>query len=56
MENSGHKVSSLDLKSSGIDRSDANTILSFDDYNKPLMDFMSSLPHDEKAGVYLLFV
>lgn len=53
MENSGYKVSCIDLKSSGIDRSDADSILSFDDYNKPLMDFMAALPENEQ--VFLLF-
>ncbi|XP_044509493.1 methylesterase 17-like [Mangifera indica] len=49
MENSGYKVSCIDLKSAGIDPSDANSIHSFDDYNKPLIDFMSALPHDEQV-------
>ncbi|PSR93273.1 Methylesterase [Actinidia chinensis var. chinensis] len=49
MENSGYKVSCIDLKGSGIDRSDAKTILSFEDYNKPFMDFMSTLPDNEKV-------
>lgn len=49
MENSGYKVSCIDLKGSGIDPSDANSIHSFDDYNKPLMDFMSSLTDNEKV-------
>ncbi|KAK1388412.1 Methylesterase 17 [Heracleum sosnowskyi] len=49
MENSGYKVSCIDLKCSGIDPSDPNGILSFDDYNKPLMDFMSSLPENDQV-------
>ncbi|KAI8564403.1 hypothetical protein RHMOL_Rhmol03G0178500 [Rhododendron molle] len=49
MENSGYKVSCIDLKASGIDRSDAKTILTFDEYNKPFAEFMSSLPNDEKV-------
>ncbi|XP_059300790.1 methylesterase 17-like [Lycium ferocissimum] len=49
MENSGYKVTSLDLKGAGIDPSDPNTILSFDDYNKPLVDLLSSLPNDEQV-------
>ena len=32
MENSGYKVSCIDLKSAGIDQSDADSVLSFDDY------------------------
>ncbi|XP_022764431.1 methylesterase 17-like [Durio zibethinus] len=49
MENSGHKVSCIDLKGAGIDQSDVNSVLSFNDYNKPLMDFMSALPDTEKV-------
>ncbi|ESR49196.1 methylesterase 17 [Citrus sinensis] len=49
MENSGYKVSCINLKGAGTDPSDANSIHSFDDYNKPLMDFMSSLTDNEKV-------
>lgn len=49
MEISGYKVSCIDLKSAGIDPSDANSIHSFDDYNKPIIDFMSALPDDEQV-------
>ncbi|KAK9053328.1 hypothetical protein SSX86_029961 [Deinandra increscens subsp. villosa] len=41
-------VTCIDLKGAGIDPSDPNTILSFDEYNKPLLDFLSSLPHNQK--------
>lgn len=56
MENSGYKVSCINLKGSGIDPSDANSIHSFDDYNKPLMDFMSSLTDNEKVRHLLLLL
>lgn len=49
MENSGYRVSCIDLKSSGIDQTDPTSLLSFDDYNKPLMDFMSNLPDNERV-------
>ncbi|XP_076897964.1 methylesterase 17-like [Bidens hawaiensis] len=49
MYNSGYKVTCIDLKGAGIDPSDPNTIHSFDEYNKPLLDFMSSLPHNQKV-------
>ncbi|KAK4489346.1 hypothetical protein RD792_005153 [Penstemon davidsonii] len=49
MENSGYKVSCLDLKSCGIDQTDPNTLLSFDDYNKPLIHFLSSLQEDQQV-------
>ncbi|KAL1819940.1 hypothetical protein DCAR_0416245 [Daucus carota subsp. sativus] len=49
LENSGYRVSCIDLKCSGIDPSDANKILCFDDYNKPLMDFMAALPENDQV-------
>ncbi|KAG5224477.1 hydrolase family protein [Salix suchowensis] len=49
MENSGYRVSCIDLRGAGIDPADADSVHSFDDYNKPLMDFMSSLPDNEKV-------
>ncbi|WRX12852.1 Alpha/beta hydrolase fold-1 - like 10 [Theobroma cacao] len=56
MENSGYKVSCIDLKGAGIDQSDANSILSFDDYNKPLLDFMSALPDTEQVIITVILV
>lgn len=53
MENSGYKVTCIDLTSAGIDRSDASSVMSFDDYNKPLTDFLSALPENQKV-VFLL--
>ncbi|KAI5568093.1 hypothetical protein POPTR_013G158200v4 [Populus trichocarpa] len=50
MEKSGHKVTCLDLKSAGIDQSNPNTILTFDEYNAPpLTRFLSNLPDNEKV-------
>ncbi|XP_077237001.1 methyl esterase 17 [Tasmannia lanceolata] len=49
LENSGNKVTCIDLKGAGIDRSDSDSVESFEDYNKPLFDFMSALPEDEKV-------
>ncbi|XP_065872362.1 methylesterase 17 [Euphorbia lathyris] len=49
MENSGYKVTCIDLKGAGTDPTDPNSILSFDDYNKPLLDFMYSLPDNRKV-------
>ncbi|KAF3953801.1 hypothetical protein ACB098_06G128400 [Castanea mollissima] len=48
MENSGYRVSCVDLRSAGIDQTHADSLLSFDDYNKPLIDFMSALPDNEQ--------
>ncbi|GKU98239.1 hypothetical protein SLEP1_g11269 [Rubroshorea leprosula] len=49
MENSGHRVSCIDLTSGGIDLTDADSIHSFDVYSKPLMDFMFVLPDQEQV-------
>ena len=49
MENSGYKVSCIDLKSAGIDQFDADKVLSFEEYNRPLMDFMSALPENDQV-------
>lgn len=53
MESSGYMVSCIDLKSAGIDSSRANSLVSFDDYNKPLIDFMSSLPDDHQVLLHI---
>ncbi|XP_022744217.1 methylesterase 17-like [Durio zibethinus] len=49
LEASDYKVTCLDLKGSGIDPSDANTIFTFQDYNKPLIDLLFNLPENEKV-------
>ncbi|KAD5961412.1 hypothetical protein E3N88_12885 [Mikania micrantha] len=49
MVNSGYTVTCLDLRGAGIDPSDPNKILWFDDYNKPLIDFLTSLPDHEQV-------
>ncbi|KAJ0076256.1 hypothetical protein Patl1_34609 [Pistacia atlantica] len=49
METSGYKVTCVDLKSAGIDPSDPNTLFTFEEYNKPLIDFLFNLPEDEKV-------
>ncbi|KAF5200153.1 Methylesterase [Thalictrum thalictroides] len=48
LEKSGYKVSCIDLKSAGIDPSDPDTIFTLEEYNKPLIDFLSTLPENEK--------
>ncbi|XP_049409892.1 methylesterase 17 [Solanum stenotomum] len=49
MEISGYKVTCLDLKGAGIHPHDPTTIISFDDYNQPLINFLSSLPQNEQV-------
>ncbi|XP_062081630.1 methylesterase 18-like isoform X3 [Humulus lupulus] len=48
LEDAGYKVTCIDLKCSGIDPTDYNTIFTFADYNEPLTTFISNLPSDEK--------
>ncbi|XP_075485578.1 methylesterase 17-like isoform X1 [Primulina tabacum] len=49
MENSGHRVTCLDLASAGIDHTDPNTVLSFQDYNRPLVEFLQSLEDGQQV-------
>lgn len=49
MEVSGFTVTCIDLKSSGIDPSSPDSVTSFDQYNQPLNDFLSSLPEQEQV-------
>ncbi|CAI0459238.1 unnamed protein product [Linum tenue] len=51
LESSGHRVSCVDLASAGVDRTDANTLESFGEYNRPLIDLMASLPENEQVVV-----
>jgi pimeloyl-ACP methyl ester carboxylesterase len=39
----------LDLTGSGIDLTDTNAVTSLSDYSKPLIDFLQTLPEDEKV-------
>ncbi|XP_047960892.1 methylesterase 17 isoform X2 [Salvia hispanica] len=50
MENCGYKVTCLDLKGAGMDQTDPNAVVSFEDYNQPLLDFLSSL-HDHQQVI-----
>ncbi|XP_009145833.1 methylesterase 3 [Brassica rapa] len=49
LKSQGHNVTAVDLAASGIDLSRAETILSINEYIKPLMDLMNSLNVDEKV-------
>ncbi|KAK1311751.1 Methylesterase 17 [Acorus calamus] len=48
LEASGYKVSCVDLLGAGIDRSDADSILSFKEYNRPLIELISTIPKNEQ--------
>ncbi|ONK61764.1 uncharacterized protein A4U43_C08F33350 [Asparagus officinalis] len=49
LEADGREVTCLDLTSAGVHPSDADSVVSFEEYDKPLVDFMSSLPENEKV-------
>ncbi|KAL4190017.1 hypothetical protein AMTRI_Chr08g209930 [Amborella trichopoda] len=49
LKNSGFKVTAVDLGGAGIDPGNSNSILQFDEYNKPLIDLLSAIPEDEKV-------
>ncbi|XP_068668073.1 methylesterase 17 [Aristolochia californica] len=49
LETSGHRVTCIDLAGAGIHPAQADAIVSFEDYNKPLVDFMAALPDEEQV-------
>ncbi|KAG6481069.1 hypothetical protein ZIOFF_057665 [Zingiber officinale] len=49
LRSAGHRVAALDLAASGIDERRFVDIRSFTDYNRPLLDFLESLPSGERA-------
>ncbi|MCD9560461.1 hypothetical protein HAX54_019143 [Datura stramonium] len=51
MRSSGHNVTAIDLGVSGINAKKALEISSYSDYLSPLMEFMASLPADNKNAV-----
>lgn len=57
LEESGLLPVALDLTGSGIDQTDINSITSLEDYARPLITCLQSLPDDEKVkswhGIHL---
>jgi pimeloyl-ACP methyl ester carboxylesterase len=49
LESAGFKVTCLDLKSAGMDLTDAKMVLNFEEYNEPLTQLLSNLTHNEKV-------
>lgn len=49
LEKAGHQVTSIDLAGAGSSTLDPNTILSFHDYTKPLIEFLSQLSISDKV-------
>ncbi|XP_066162452.1 methylesterase 17 isoform X1 [Oryza sativa Japonica Group] len=50
LQDSGHRVSAVDLAGAAGSLVDPNHVRSFDDYNAPLLDLMASLPAGDKVG------
>jgi hypothetical protein len=49
LEGSGYRVTCIDLAGGGVDPTDPNTVRSFEQYDKPLLDLVSTLPEGEKV-------
>ncbi|MCD7457989.1 hypothetical protein HAX54_036736, partial [Datura stramonium] len=49
MKSSGHNVTAIDLGASGINPKQVLEIPRLSDYFSPLMEFMASLPADQKV-------
>ncbi|WMV18399.1 hypothetical protein MTR67_011784 [Solanum verrucosum] len=49
LRSEGHKVSVLDMAASGINPKHVEDLNSMADYNEPLMEFMNSLPQQERV-------
>ncbi|XWS29368.1 hypothetical protein CRYUN_Cryun24cG0023500 [Craigia yunnanensis] len=49
LKSAGHRVTPLDLGASGINSKKTSELASLSDYAQPLMEFMASLPQEEKV-------
>lgn len=49
LKKAGHKVTALDMAASGINIKPIEDVVTFEDYSKPLLDFMASLSTDEQV-------
>lgn len=49
LEEVGLAPTALDLRGSGIDRTDTNSVTTLADYSKPLTDYLENLSEDEKV-------
>ncbi|CAN6460024.1 unnamed protein product [Victoria cruziana] len=49
LKEGGHKVSSLDLRASGLDPATADQVTAFADYMDPLIRLLQSIPADERV-------
>lgn len=53
LEEVGLSATALDLTGSGIDLTDTNVISTLAEYSKPLIDYIESLPQDEKVSLHV---
>ncbi|XP_021274283.1 methylesterase 9-like [Herrania umbratica] len=51
LESTGHRVTALDLTTSGINMKAIQDVQTFHEYTKPLLEILASLPPDEKVIV-----
>jgi len=49
LQNSGHKVTAMDLTGSGLNTVDPNSITSFEDYDRPLLNILSEISLSQKV-------
>lgn len=56
LEEVGLLPTTFDLKGSGIDLTDTNSVATLADYSKPLIDYLQNLPEDEKVTSCVLFI
>ncbi|KAK1276526.1 Methylesterase 1 [Acorus gramineus] len=49
LRSAGHRATAIDLSASGIHPTIFRDIHNFDEYAKPLIDFLVSLPHDDRV-------
>ena len=49
LKSTGHKVTALDMAASGIHPKQVHEVQSMSDYFEPLMEFMASLPSEERV-------
>ncbi|XP_068305562.1 putative methylesterase 14, chloroplastic isoform X2 [Pyrus communis] len=50
LEEAGLLPITFDLKGSGIDLTDTNSVITLEEYSRPLIDYLQNLPEDEKLG------
>lgn len=56
LEESGYKVTAIDLMGSGIHSSDTNAVTSLSQYVNPLIDFLDKLADGEKVLSFIRLV